>query len=1260
MSNPDLSGPYWQDQGDAGYGSARRASAEPSRQQSAWDDGGGFWRDDRSAGRAGRDNRQPRDQGDRYRDSQVPARGSRRPAAGGTPGASDGSWANMLAGRSRREPQQDDNWGSHRGSGRSASRARRSADSDRGDWTGRLSQTAGDLRSKLGNMRTRAAASLGGDRGQAAWRGAEEGDYGRGAAAGNGAGGNGSFNSARGTGRRGLAGAANNDDWAQQGSGPGAGSAAWSSRSSGEAGPGRGARRASHAGGYGAGHYGPGDYGPGDYGAGEYDSRTAAGRTALREPAGDFWNEPDGTSRGQRSRIAERQFTRGGGNGHGGGGHGGGRSHRGGPGGRGGGFKNWLLYGRWWRHWTLKKALAVVGAGIAACFLLGIAGFFILYEMTPIPKATDVTAKWQSSTVYFANGKQMGTFDTTVGGVTIDRMLLTPAQIPGLMTHAMTAAEDRHFYTEGGVSLTGLLRAAYEDIKGNGNLQGGSTITMQYAKNYYAGVNNGQNLSTKLKEIFIAMKLGHKESKQWVMTNYLNAVPFGATIDGLGAAAESYFNVNLTQPGAKLTLAQAALLAAMPNNPAVFSGVVLSSDPSKAPGYTALLGRFNYVLANMVRDGNISAATAKATAFPKINPPPAGNGETGVTGYLMNMVEQELEAPYADGGYNLTQRQVDIGGYKIKTTFSMAKINALARAVKAEKNQMKALAAQGNGSSFPSYDRIGSVVENSKTGAIVAIYGGPGYNSKHCVASSCYINMAESAQQVGSSFKPYVLASAVKQGMSVFTSKLNGYSPIWIPLTSVGGMPSQQALSPTSAPPGCSRQAQNGSVCFSANGARYYVFNEPTERLGVLAVNKAAALSSDPAFEDLAHRDGIDNVISMAQEFGVGQNAFVAPCAATSNLNSVTVARTIALCNDLTGPDNGLIPNFSPTRASKTAIRNGTPGSPAIALGENPLTPIEQATTLATLANDGLYHTPHVIASVQQNGTRLASHLTTRQVLSPAAAADVDYALSFDNNMAGGTAEATIPFGRGDVIGKTGTLGVGSVASQAWFMGGTPHGYATSVALFTNLSQKQNLDNLPSLPGPTPGSQGGAWPASIWNAFYQSQFQNAPVVPLSIFPQVQGYPFTAWIQVHAPPKPKKQFCTPGFGGGNQGGGNQGCVCPKHAPFCGNPNPQPSCNGNGHGNGNCGTSPNPNPTPSCQTGGFGGQCSSSPAPSTTPTTPTPTCSTGTPPGQCQTTALTSYVRSSAGSGSSPGSAASIVVLAAEDATTRLAALLGLVI
>ena len=1225
MSNPDLPEPYWQDQGVRGYGSGWRGGADvPSRQQSAWDDGSGFWRDDRSQGSAGRDSRPSRHRAPQYPDRQSPARSARRSAAGAAAGASDAQWPQALAGRSRREPQLDDDWGSHRGSGRSAGRARRSADSDREDWTGRLSQTAGDLRSKLGNMRTRAAASLGG------------------AAAGIGMGGSGALNNGRGAGRRGLSGSANDDYWAEQ--------------STRQAGPGRGARRGAHAGGYGDGGYGPGDYGNGGY----------DGRTAPHDPAGDFWSEPDRTSRGVGFRTAQRQFAHGGGHGRGGGGR-----YGGGPGG-GGGFKNWLLYGSWWRHWTLKKALAVVGGGIAACFLLGIGAFFIMYKMTPIPTASELTANWQSSTVYFADGKQMGTFDSNVGGVTIDRMLLTPAQIPQQMTHAMTAAEDRHFYTEGGVSVTGLMRATYEDVFGSGNLQGGSTITMQYAKNYYSGVNSGQNLSTKLKEIFIAMKLGHDKSKQWVMTNYLNTVPFGATIDGLGAAAESYFNVNLTQPGAQLTLAQEALLAAMPNNPAVFGSVMLSPKPQAAPAYQQLYDRFEYVLGNMVRDGTITAAQAKATKFPTSKLPPSGNGWTGYTGYLMNMVLQQMEAPAAYGGYGLTQQQVDTGGYKIKTTFIMSKVKALAQAIQQEKARIKANSAYG-GVPFRNYDRIGAVLENSKTGAIVAIYGGPGYlsNQKRCNASDCQLNQAESAEPVGSSFKPYVLSDAVNQGMSVFSSKLNGYSPIWIPTGSSSGQSDALKLSPTSKPPGCPTAIPNVTkgTCYSTNGTRYFLFNESSENYGPLQVNAAAAVSSDSAFEDLAHRDGIESVIKMAEAFGVGQNAFVEPCGASSGAS--TMEATLQACNDLTGPGfksggqwypgHGLESNFSPNSRDKGGIAAGTRGSPAVALGENPLTPIEQASTFATLANHGFYNSPHVISSVQQGATKLASPVKHRQVLSPNAAADVDWALSFDNNFSQGgrvgTAQANVTFRRGDVIGKTGTLGTGANASQAWFIGATPEQYALSVALFTNEPGKQVLNNLPSIGG-MPGSQGGGWPASIWNQYMQTYENGEPLNQL--FPQVQAG-FVPWKRV-----PQVQhFCGGfgGFGGGNQnfggqGGGNQQCVCPKHAQFCGNnTNPQPGC----HGNGNCGGGPAP--SPSC---GFGGiLCGTTspptitPSPSVTPSgSPSPSCSGA--PGHCTGVQTTSFLRSSPGSGSSPGSAASMVMLAAEDTAARLAPLLGLVI
>ncbi len=124
----------------------------------------------------------------------------------------------------------------------------------------------------------------------------------------------------------------------------------------------------------------------------------------------------------------------------------------------------------------------------------------------------------------------------------------------------------------------------------------------------------------------------------------------------------------------------------------------------------------------------------------------------------------------------------------------------------------------------------------------------------------------------------------------------------------------------------------------------------------------------------------------------------------------------------MTGPDykigkswykgNGLQVNFSPESKNQGHVRY--PGSLQMALGQNPLTPIEQASTFATLADDGLYHMPHVIASLQRNGTSIASPLPApTQVLTKAQAADIDYALSFDNVMSGGTAVGSVSFRRG-------------------------------------------------------------------------------------------------------------------------------------------------------------------------------------------------------------------------------------------------------
>jgi membrane peptidoglycan carboxypeptidase len=634
------------------------------------------------------------------------------------------------------------------------------------------------------------------------------------------------------------------------------------------------------------------------------------------------------------------------------------------------------------------------------------------------------------------------------------------------------AAEDRHFYSEGGISVTGILRSAYEDLKGGGNLQGGSTLTEEFAKNYYATIGTSRTVSTKIKEIFVAIKLSHEKSKDWIITQYLNTVPFGNNAYGVAAAAELYFD----EPALKLTVAQAAMLAAMVNQPSFFS-----PDPSAGAGYTALVARWHYVLTNMVRDGALTQQQADAQAFPKVvTVNQLATSWQGYKGYIMAAVESELEKTY---GY--TEQQIDTEGLKIVTTFNERLMNALYAAVNQNLAQMRA-----DGQPLPNYAHIGAVLEKPGTGAILAMYGGPSFSARNCARINCQWNMAlQNREQVGSSFKPYVLSTAVSEGMDVQDSILNGIEPMCIPPDTSLALQDTLSTESTNCPPD------------------WFPVNIAGENSGHgLSVPVATAISSDPAYEDLIHKAGTQATINMAKAFGV---------------NTIV---------------SGLQQQVHEV---------------GLALGIGSLTVEEQATTFATLANDGQYVTPHVIAQItkNQNGTtvNVPLKITRRQVLTPAQAADVDFALSFDTSP-GGTA---FPNGVLDpsrpTIGKTGTT---DDEQSAFFLGAIPQ-YSFAVGMFTNdqngQSGGQSLGILPSVNG-QPSGNGGNWPATIWQSYMQDEFAGLPVEPLPT-PDYNG--FTMWDQVPVQPKPKPQpkpnQCPPGrrhFG-----------LCPP--PGLPTPNPGPT-------------------------------------------------------------------------------------------------------
>ncbi|HEX3517175.1 MAG TPA: transglycosylase domain-containing protein, partial [Trebonia sp.] len=188
----------------------------------------------------------------------------------------------------------------------------------------------------------------------------------------------------------------------------------------------------------------------------------------------------------------------------------GGPGRPGGPGGPGG--PRGKRKGDWWRRWTWKKALAVTGSAFVVFILALVGVYYDLANSATIPTAFAANVLDQSTTVYYSDGHTvLGTMGT------IDRQDLTINQIPMGLQDAVISAEDRSFRTEGGVSPTGILRAAYADVTSSGSSpQGGSTITQQFVRNYYANVGTQQTISRKIKEIFIAQKLASSKSKDWI------------------------------------------------------------------------------------------------------------------------------------------------------------------------------------------------------------------------------------------------------------------------------------------------------------------------------------------------------------------------------------------------------------------------------------------------------------------------------------------------------------------------------------------------------------------------------------------------------------------------------------------------------------------------------------------------------------------------------------------------------------------------
>ena len=384
--------------------------------------------------------------------------------------------------------------------------------------------------------------------------------------------------------------------------------------------------------------------------------------------------------------------------------------------------------------WTLILGFL---ASLAAAITI-----YIVYRSIDIPDPNE-DFQAQTTTVYYSDGKHV------IGQFALqNRTSIDLEEMPEHVRDAVIAAENRSFYSDSGLDLVGMGRAAWNNFTTD-STQGASTITQQYVKILY--LSQERTYTRKVKEAFIAVKIQNELSKDEILEGYLNTIYFGRGAYGLQAAAEAYFDKDAKD----LTVAEGAVLASVLNSPGTFDPAISKDNRAR------LIERYRYVLDGMVDMGKLDSAEAERLArklptFPEIRQKESYGGQKG---YLLTLIERELLKQ------NFTEDQINGGGLKVVTTLDWNDQKAARRAVNevrpAKKKEL--------------YIALSSVEPG--TGALRAMIGGKDFLGEQKRAQ---INWATRGGQPGSSFKPFALAAGLDDGLTL-RDTFDGNSPYALP-----------------------------------------------------------------------------------------------------------------------------------------------------------------------------------------------------------------------------------------------------------------------------------------------------------------------------------------------------------------------------------------------------------------------------------------------------------------------------------------------
>src|SRR5437867_4115354 len=448
-------------------------------------------------------------------------------------------------------------------------------------------------------------------------------------------------------------------------------------------------------------------------------------------------------------------------------------------------------------------ALLLLGAGAALAFFT---------EDLPTPQDLARDPLPQSTKVYDRTGTQLlYQFSEE------NRELVGYEEIPQVLIDATVAAEDKSFWSNPGVDVLGIVRAVFADVTGRSSGQGGaSTITQQLVKQRIVG--SEVSLKRKIREAILAIEVTRTYSKKQILELYFNQIYYGNQAYGVKAAAQTYFGKTDLS---KLTLAEAALLAGLPQAPSVL-------DPTQAENVDRAEERRGYVLDQMVDIGAITekqAEPARAERIKVAGPPVATIRAPHFVFQVRNQLTEIL------GG---DQATVSRGGYRVTTTLDMAKQEIAERQVREwveelhEKNVWNAAL----------------VSIDPRSGEILAYVGSVDYNNRDDPRVQGQFDVAGiGLRQPGSSFKMFNYVTALKKGATAATVVVDAR-------TDFTGKADPTKMSKTT----CGYCPENADV-------QYH---------GPVTMRQAIRESRNvPAVRFLAEYSGIEDTIQTAHELGI-------------------------------------------------------------------------------------------------------------------------------------------------------------------------------------------------------------------------------------------------------------------------------------------------------------------------------------------------------------------------------------------------------